>query len=100
MQKRTKKDFLEIITKSDGYPITWENGAEDESYIYMFFTENGIMAGGGIYGEAYMWEAKWYFSGSYLIIEGSTVLNDTNEVVYLSEDKALSLNGQLFFSEY
>ncbi|MBN2894222.1 MAG: hypothetical protein JXL97_20290 [Bacteroidales bacterium] len=50
------EDFL-YYTVPDGMPSTFESN----DGIYVFFREDGTMAGGGPTGEESMWEADWSF---------------------------------------
>lgn len=50
------EDFLYYVAP-EGIPATFES----ESGDYLFFREDGTMAGGNANGESSMWEANWEF---------------------------------------
>ncbi len=94
----SKEDFLYYVV-SEGVPATFENS----DGIYIFFREDGTMAGGGPTGEGSMWEANWTFTPGALTgtitfeitmgaSDGSYQMGGAYNVEYFPDDSALIFN--------
>lgn len=99
----TVDDFI-YYAIPEGMPKTFESDAG----IYLFFREDGTMAGGGPGGEETMWEGNWYFesaSPTGMIVFSVTMPASDNSyqmegayyVEFFPDDGALIFNCEDFY---